>query len=90
MLSVVAVGLLAATLALGSRPSADQPTDSGSVTREVPPPAQLPAVPPPVRTGLPLLVPTPDPTPAPTRRARASRIIVRALGIDLPIISRDR
>jgi hypothetical protein len=36
-----------------------------------------------------LLVP-PSPTPAPTRRARASRIIVRSLGIDLPIISRDR
>jgi hypothetical protein len=91
LLALVAVGLLSATLALGIRPSSDQPTGTnGSVTREIPPPAQLPAVPPPIRTDLPLLVPTPDPTPAPTRRPRASRIVVRSLGIDLPIISRDR
>ena len=89
-LPFVAVALLAATLALGIRPATEQPTStSGSMSREVPPPVQLPAVPPPVRTDLPLLVP-PSPTPAPARRARASRIIVRSLGIDLPIISRDR
>ena len=90
LLGFVAVGLLAATLALGMRPATDRPTStSGAITREVPPPVQLPDVPPPVRTDLPLLVP-PSPTPAPTRRARASRIIIRSLGIDLPIISRDR
>jgi hypothetical protein len=82
LLVVVAVGLLVATVALGIRPPAD-------MARGVPPPVSLPAVPPPVRTDLPLLVP-PSPTPEPTRRPRASRIIVRSLGIDLPIISRDR
>ncbi len=90
LLAVVAVGLVVATLALGMRPTTDQPTStSGSITRDVPPPVELPAVPPPVRTGLPLLV-EPTPTPGPTRRPRASRIMVRYLGIDLPIISRDR
>ena len=82
LLVVVAIGLLVATVALGIRPPAD-------MSRGVPPPVELPAVPPPVRTDLPLLVP-PSATPAPTRRARATRVIVRSLGIDLPIISRDR
>lgn len=90
LFALVAVGLLVATLALGIRPPADQHPGTGdSITQGVPPPVELPAVPPPVRTGLPLLVPV-SPTPGPTRRPRASRIIVRSLGIDLPIISRDR
>jgi hypothetical protein len=89
-LVVVAIGLMVATLGLGIRPPAERPADtSASIVRDAPPPVELPAVPPPVRTDLPPLV-EPDPTPAPTRRARASRIIVRSLGIDLPIISRDR
>lgn len=90
LLTIVAVGMLVATLALGMRPPTDQPVaTNGSLTRNVPPPVELPAVPPPVRTDLPLLAP-PSPTPAPPRRPRASRIIIRSLGIDLPIISRDR
>lgn len=61
--------------------------------------AQLPAVPPPLRTDLPPLQPTPEPSPSVTpepsptatpRRPRATRIIIRYLGIDLPVISRDR
>jgi hypothetical protein len=87
LLAILAIGLLAGTLALGIRPPDGQPAEtSGSISRDVPPPAQLPAVPPPVRTDLPLLVPTPEPT----RRARASRIEIRSLDIDLPVISRDR
>ena len=87
LLAILAVGLPAGTLALGIRPPAEEHAGtSGSITRGVPPPVELPAVPPPIRTDLPPLVPTPRPT----VRARASRIIVRSLGIDLPIISRDR
>jgi Sortase domain len=91
---VLVVGLTAATLFLGSRPSLDVTLGIfGSVSRAVPPPVQLPAVPPPVRTDLPLLVPldpSPSPEATPRRRARATRLIVRYLGIDLPIISRAR
>lgn len=93
VLGVVAIALMAATMALGSRPTANPSSGvSASVDHGQPPPVQLPAVPPPVRTDLPLLVPPePDPTPEATRRrGRASRIIVRYLGIDMPIISRDR
>ena len=89
---VVALVLAVATLALGIRPAAQPGDASGSMARPVPPPVQLPAVPPPIRTDLPLLRPEPTPAPDPTsrRRARATRIILRYLGIDLPIISRDR
>jgi hypothetical protein len=87
-LVMVALGVLLATLSLGIAPTAERSRGMASIARDVPPPVELPGVPPPVRTGLPLL--SPSPTPAPTRRARASRIVVRALGIDLPIISRDR
>lgn len=91
VMGVVAIALMAATLAIGTRPSSVP--DGGlmtSVDRAVPPAAQLPAVPPPVRSDLPPLVPSPTPEATPARRARATRIIVRYLGIDLPIISRDR
>jgi hypothetical protein len=87
----LALVLLVATVALGIRPAERQPSGSAtSISRGVPPPVELPAVPPPVRTALPLLEP---PDPSPTRRPRnlrATRIILRYLGIDLPIISRDR
>lgn len=74
------------------------PADDGggrtaSISQLGPDATQLPAVPPPVRTGLPLLVPvepSPSPEATPRRRARATRIIIRYLGIDLPIVSRDR
>src|SRR5689334_14183232 len=88
---IVALALVTGTLALGIRPLVDQATGvSASVTRPVPPPAQLPAVPPPLRTDLPPLVPDPTPDATHRRPARATRIILRYLGIDLPIISRDR
>lgn len=95
LLGVIAIAAMAATLALGVRPSTET-TAARSASVDVglvPPPVRLPAVPPPARTDLPLLVPVdPSPTPeaTPRRRARATRIIVRYLGIDLPIISRDR
>jgi hypothetical protein len=89
----LAVGLLTLSVALGVRPPADPVGGrSGSIARVVPPPAQLPAVPPPVRTDLPPLVPSPSPVPDPTprRTPRATRIVLKSMGIDLPIISRDR
>jgi hypothetical protein len=91
LLGIVAIALMAATLAIGSRPVGERADAlSASLDRGVPAPVQLPAVPPPVRTDLPPLVPSPTPEATPARRARATRIIVRYLGIDLPIISRDR
>ncbi|MEZ4596146.1 MAG: sortase [Chloroflexota bacterium] len=92
-MGIVAIALMAATLTIGSRPIGGTISTLGaSLDHGVPAPARLPAVPPPARTDLPPLVPAPSPTPEPTpgRRARATRIIVRYLGIDLPIISRDR
>lgn len=95
LLGVITIAALAATLALGARPSTE-PTAARSASLDgglVPQPVRLPAVPPPARTDLPLLVPvdpSPSPEATPGRRARATRVIVRYLGIDLPVISRDR
>jgi hypothetical protein len=89
----LAIGSVTLTLGLGIRPSAEPASGlSGSIARVVPPPAQLPAVPPPVRTDLPPLVPSPSPAPDPTPRRvpRATRIVLKSVGIDLPVISRDR
>ncbi|MFN8520386.1 MAG: sortase [Chloroflexota bacterium] len=91
VLGIIAIALMAATLAVGTRPTiGTDGTLASSLDRGAPAAVQLPAVPPPVRTGLPLLVPTPSPEPTRTGRVRATRVVVRYLGIDLPIISRDR
>jgi hypothetical protein len=95
LIVVLAIVVATATVALGLGPFRTSTSAlPGSIDRQVPPPAQLPAVPPPIRTDLPLLgsldpSPSPDPTARP-RRVVATRVIVRYLGIDLPIISRDR
>lgn len=91
LLGIVAIALMAATLAVGARPASLPGAGlTASIDGAAPPPPRLPAVPPPVRTDLPPLVPTPSPDPTPRSRPRATRIILRYLGIDLPIISRDR
>lgn len=96
LLLLVAITIsLAACVRVGPANEADTGR-TASDSRGVPDTAQLPADPPPARTAQPLPVPTdptptPTPTPTPGRgRARATRIVIRYLGIDLPIISRDR
>lgn len=88
LLATLALGLTAC-VRIGSADDAPGGR-TASIALEVPQPSQLPAVPPPIRTGLPLLDPSPTPEPTPRGRARATRVVVRSLGIDLPIISRDR
>ncbi len=68
------------------------PTPTPTPTRTTPPPsASLPPSPTPATTPgpTPTVSPTPTATPKPSR-ARATRVVIRYLGIDLPIISRDR
>ncbi len=100
-LALALVTLLVASLAACVRIGPATPTHTGPSPAASLPPSPTPTAtptrttPPPSVSLPPSTTPAATPSPTPTAtlkpsRARATRVVIRYLGIDLPIISRDR